>query len=504
MKNQQGKVIDVRDFLAVLLESWRKILLFLLIITLLAAGYGATKAYKAYRADKEKEILDQEELEEMNQDAVELAKQDLTTDEIAEVDRINNQLKSYVDYRNLLQEDFDNYLQVSAESDEQMMVRRVTFSLSSNMEGAENIFVNLALGVDEYTKLMEILPHADTLTAAYNCIYMNTLSGNETQVLNLPSQGAEMPAQYLINVEMVGDSREICDRMWEEVVGPAFEREAETLRGIDPDAELKIVDTQYQANMANYITGKQQSTFDMIQKVDNTINNIRNSYIEKLSSKQKKYYSLIHDSELANPPEPEEEEAVEEEVKKRYYDPKVIGLGLVLGLCLSVLYILIRYLISDRINVGREMETYYHISLLDVFYLSAKKTDFLTKWIRALRGANFERNHIKADLVATDVTRLLDKEGTKSVYLINTNMRQDDADTAGKIRDALLRIDPNCVVSYGDPLDDVDALNSLTQHKNAVMIVHAKRTALQDIDKLLDQCSRHQVKILGAVAIVKT
>jgi hypothetical protein len=45
-------------------------------------------------------------------------------------------------------------------------------------------------------------------------------------------------------------------------------------------------------------------------------------------------------------------------------------------------------------------------------------------------------------------------------------------------------------------------MRKLAQEKNVLLLIHNKKTLKADVEKLLDFCSRHSIRVLGAVNIV--
>ena len=72
---------------------------------------------------------------------------------------------------------------------------------------------------------------------------------------------------------------------------------------------------------------------------------------------------------------------------------------------------------------------------------------------------------------------------------------------ADLIDSAVSENDQTYQVFHGLPLEDVNEMKKMTKQKNALVLVHTKKTLKSDVEKILSYCGRHDIGVLGAVAI---
>lgn len=497
MHYSDGKLIYIRDLLAEMLKSWKRVLIVTIILTLLCAGGGALLAL---RSSGEQDTAGAAGEETAGLEVVNAAKNSLSAAEAVEVERAYEQLSSYLEYRRIWQEDFASYIETYDEKGESPVVKRVTYTLETSMEGASNLFSSLSMGDEEYKKIVEILPEVDSITAAYNYVTISTVAGNFMQITNMGENSPVMPLKYLINVEVVGNSKEVCDRM-DDVVNQAFEKEMNILHNIDKEARLDKIGFLYNANVREYIAKKQQTAFESIQKIDSSIITL-NNYVAKLNEDQIVYFNLLSESRGQMS---EEADAVPQAKEKKtgLIRPKFIILGIALGIICGYIWVLLRYLLSGRINTGEEVEHYYRIPVLNTFFVPGGSLAPFTGVIRNLYRADTVPPEKKAEITGIDLAGMLRESEGNSVYLVQTFQNDRDNMVAEEVRKAVSAQLPESSLYSGLPLLKTEELKTLMEQKNAILVIHNGQTRQTDVENLLGFCSRHDVCVLGAVAVVE-
>ena len=504
MHSSDEKTIDLMDLLVEILYRWKSILVITLIITLLAAGVsflrsGRSAGASGGEAPSEETLKAQEEL------LLEETRSPLTEAEAKDVDRVYRQYQSYLDYRNLFQEELANYDKPFDGTGEEMQIKCVSYRISSTLEGVESQFNTYAIAEEDYRKIMDILPDAKTLSAAYKHVSFGTMAGNTVELTNAGESTAIKPSEYVVTVEMQGTTREVCDAV-SEVVDAAFQRKLKQLKKVDPDLRLEQIGSMYRGNIYDYFIARKQTTFDYIQRVDSVITNLKLYSIDKFTDDQKAYFNALLDPERGlidkGVVTAEALSGEEAESGSRGISKKMVLLGVLAGLFLSMLYILVRYLFSGMINVGQEMQDYYHIPVLNTFFVSGGRgRGLFPGLIRRILHVDSTETETKAAMIAADTCGAVQQADAGSVYIVQTCDNTEDSRIASILRQAVRSHSPSCQAATGLPLGSVEQMQALTEEKCALLLVHNKKTLQADVEKVLDLCSRHSVKVLGAVTI---
>lgn len=493
------KRIYLFDLISELLFSWKKIVFITMIVTVLWSGLSAAGAWRKNRSIIATDGLSKENIEKQHQEILEEARADLTVAEAEEAERLYDQLSSYIEYRKFYQDNFTGYLKAREEYDDDQLIMRVSYRLSSKLEGVENLFTTMALSVDDYRKIMEILPEAKTLTAAYNYLNIGCIAGNTTQITNLGEKEDILSSKYLVVADVVGNNQSICDKI-AKVVDKAFQEELKVVKKLDPEAELERIGSQYIGNVEETVAAWKQSTFDYIQRIDSTIYSLKINSIDKLSDAQKTYFKLLSDPEAGLETEIDSGTRME---KLPYFSVKTIVFGLMIGFFFSFALIGLQYAMNGKVKTVNELEDYYNIPVLNTFFIRDKRKGLFPGLTKKLNGTDTFAFKDKSLVVVEDICGLMKKSGTNSLYLVRTTSESGDKAVMETICSTLERQNSEYRVHVGLPLADSAEMRELVNHNNIVLFVHAKKTEQSDIGHLLSICQRHSIEPLGAVAIVE-
>lgn len=508
MHSSDEKTIDLMDFFVELLYRWKTILLITIVITILVTGLGAVRAWRGSRAAAvgPGEELTEEVLEEQAGILEENARAALTEVEAQEVERVYRQYMSYIDYRNYCQEELTNFDKVFDKKAGDLVYKRTTYRLDSTIEGVERQYTNAAVTLDDYQKIQDLLPNADSIEEAYKCTYFEAVGATTTELKNFGEDNTVFPSDFTITVDVVGPDEATCEQIWA-VVDAAFQEKTKTLKKIDPQIRMELIDSIACGNMTEYYISRKQTTLDYSQRVDSMITNLKLYAIDKFSEEQTAYFNVLRDSERAliedgvvSLAELEQEDA--EAAAPQYFSVKMLALGVLAGLFLSFVYVLARYLFSGTINVGQEMQDYYKVPVLSTVFVKGRRgRGLFPGLINKLLHVDSMTAENKAEMIAADICGGMQKAQSDSVYIVRTCNDGADLNISSLLERAVTGRAPECRVQTGTPLTNVEEMQNLTQQKTALLLVHNKRTVQADVEKVLDLCSRQAIKVLGAVAV---
>jgi len=508
MHSSDEKTIDLKDFFVELLYRWKSILLITIVITILVTGLGAVRAWRGSQAAAVDpgEELTEEVLEEQTGILEDSARAKLTEVEAQEVERVYRQYKSYIDYRNNCQEELTNFDKAFDKTGGSLVYKRTTYRLDSMIEGVERQYTNSAVTLDDYQKIQELLPNADSIEEAYKCLYFDSYGATSTELKNFGEEDTVFPSDFTISVDVVGPDEETCEQIWS-VVDAAFQEKTKTLKKVDPEIKMELIDSGYRGNMTEYYISRKQATLDYSQRVDSMITNLKLYAIDKFSDEQTAYFNVLRDPERAlieggiiSLAELEQEGA--EAAAPQYISKKMIALGVLAGLFLAFVYVLARYLFSGTINVGQEMQDYYKVPVLSTVFVKGRRgRGLFPGLIRKLLHVDSMTAENRAEMIAADICGGMQQAQSDSVYIVRTCGDGADLNICSLLEKAVTRRNPESRIYAGSPLTSVDEMQNLTQQKAALLLVHNKRTVQADVEKVLDLCSRQAIKVLGAVAI---
>lgn len=509
MHNSDEKTLDLKDYLVELLFRWKSVLIITAIVAVLLTGAGILRSRSGSTMLEEPgQELSVQDIEEHKKLLVEETRIVLTDLEAQDVERVFRQYQSYIEYRNLYQEELESFDQAFDRSGDEMLIKSVSYSVEAPVEGVDTLFSSSAMDIEDYQKITEILPDSKSLQSAYKRVFFSVVRGSSTALTNFGEDTAIMPNRYMITVEIVGENREVCEGIWE-IVDAAMLREQKELRKISPDVKVETVGSNYRGNIYKFYISKKQDTVDSIQKVDTIISNLKQSSIDKFSEEQTAYFNA-----LRNPERGLIENGVYSIAELEGNDTADTGsgsvgtllkfgiLGIAAGLFLSFFYVLLRYLFSGMINAGQEMQNYYRVPLLGTFFIrGARGTGLFPGLIRKLLRVDSTEAETKAAMIAADICGAVQLSEDDSVYIAQTCDAVEDVRIANMMEQAVRVHSPQYSVSTGLPLGSVEEMQALMQEKNVFLLIHNKKTSQADVEKILDLCSRQQIRVPGTVAI---
>lgn len=473
-QTQDEVTLDLRDLLAVFFLKWKKILVFLLIGAILGCGGAVLKG-----GGKKEPVTDE---------AIAAARARVATDKAVAVEQLFFQ---YVSYKEL-QEDMRAYYSTFAASDvnlDNTVQMRSEFYIVSTIKDLDTVFIKMAVTEADYQAMREIAPDEKAGATIYDRIAFTTVYNEKpgstpNSMIKIPGQEGEMNA-YLINVELYGQSEEQCRKMMA-VVDAAFRRETEELKALDPDIRLETLGEQFDYNVAEYVQSLRKKNIDRMTTSESELNNL-NTKVGKLSSEEKNYYNLLMEQY-------DEAFAVEERVSWK----KWTVIGAFLGAVIAVCVIFCGYVLNGRVKAPCELEQ--SGKLLNRVFVKGKKNLF-GRWAARLIRADDTDPAVKADMVATDINILMEKNGKNSVMLLRG---EEDADAAGfaeQVKARLLEKNGDLKVSIGNPICSVDELEMAAQSDMGVAFAEMKKSKRSMLREWRQICERYKLPLAGSVAV---
>ena len=461
--------IDLLDLLAALLLKWKTILAVLLIGAVVGCGAALLQGGGEKKAVTDEQIAEARAL--------------VASDKAEMVDQLFFQ---YVSYKEL-QEDIRNYYGkfAGAKLDEDNVVmNRARYFVSSGIDSLGSVLPDFALKEEDYQALREIAPDEVWGSRIYDRIIIDSISNSRIMVSNLNEEGTQ-PVEYLFTVTLYGNSEEQCQEMMA-IIDAALNREVEALKAIDPEIRITFAGSDYDRNVVNYVQNLRKSNIDKMTVSERELNDL-STKVGKLSSEEKAYYNLL---------QKQYDEVFSVEKKVSWKKWTVIGacLGAVVACC----GVFLPYLMDGKIKSAGELEQ--NGKLLNRVFIKGKKNLF-GSWAAKLIHADDVDPALKADMVATDLGILAEKNEKKNLMLL---YNQEDADAAGfaeQVRARLHEKDADLKVNVGNPLRSVEELEMAAQADMGVVFAEVKKSRRAMLREWRQVCARYKLPLAGSVAV---
>ena len=361
---------------------------------------------------------------------------------------------------------------------------RAKFYVSSNVERLDQIFGQMVLSEADYQAMRDISPDEEAGATIYDRVSIGVVSNDRVTVTNLNGE-EQVPVQYLLNVQLYGQSEEQCREMMA-VVEAAIRKEADSLKELDPKIKVTAAGEEFNYNVVQYVQNLRKSNIDKMTVSEKELNDLTTK-VGKLSSEEKNYYELLQKQY-------DEAFAVKEHISWK----KWTVIGAFIGAVLAAGVVFLGYLMNGKIQSPGELEQGGR--LLNRVYIKGKKNLF-GKWAAGLIHADDTDPTVKADMVATDIGILMEKSGKNTVMLLRG---EEDADAAGfaeQVRARLLEKNGNLKVDIGNPVHSVDELEMVAQADMGVTIAEMKKTKRAAVREWKQICARYKLPLAGSVAV---
>lgn len=480
--------LNLLDLLATCLLQWKKILALLLIGALLGCGWAYIK-----NANSKMEPVEIEQ-------AVEDARGQLSEDKAVAVEQLFFQ---YVNYLNL-QKEMRAYYSNLAASDvtvDNTVQMRTEYYIVSDIRNLDTVFIKMAVTEADYQAMRDIAPDEQAGATIYDRVLFTTAYNERVQAQSTytTSSAYSTPGTvkssdlengknaYLINVELYGNSEEQCRQMMA-VIDAAFRREAQELKALDPEIRLEPLGEQFNSNVADYVQNLHKRNLDRMTVSESELNSLTTK-VGKFSSEEKNYYDLLQQ---------QYEGTYSSGTGKHVSWKKYTAIGAVIGFVIAGCWVFFPYLMNGKIQSESELESGGKV--LNRVFIRGKKNLF-GRWAARLIHADETDPTVKADMVATDVGILMEKNGKSAVMLLCNKEDADAADFAEQVRARLLAKNGGLKVCIGNPMCSVDELEMAAQADMGVAFAEMKKSKRSMLREWRQICMRYKLPLAGSVAV---
>ncbi|MCR5090924.1 MAG: hypothetical protein K6C08_15605 [Oscillospiraceae bacterium] len=470
--------LDLQDLLAYLLVKWKKIIAFLVIGALLGCGGALINNHQ------KKEPITEEVLYE--------AREVLATDKAVLVDQLFFQYVSYKEFQEDMRDYYSNFAASDVSLDNTVQMRS-EYYIVSTIKDLDTVFIKMAVTEADYQAMRDVAPDKEAGATIYDRISFTTaynekpdeLKNNTiNNTINISIQEGQEIA-YLINVELYGNSEEQCRDMMS-IVEAAFRRETEKLKILDSEIKIETLGEQFDYNVADYVQTLRKKNIDRMTTSEGELNDLNNK-VGKLSSEEKNYYNLLMEQY-------DEAFAVEEHVSLK----KWTVIGAFLGVVIACCAVFFPYLLDGRVKSSSELEQ--DGRLLNRVFIKGRRNLF-GRWAADLIHADETDPTVKADMVATDINILMEKNGKNAVMLL---CNQEDSDAVGfaeQVKARLQEKNGGLKVCIGNPTRSVDELEMAAQADMGVAFAEMKKSKRSALREWRQICERYKLPLAGSVAV---
>ena len=349
--------INLVDFLAQLLYRWK------LVLSLVIAGIVLLSCLWVIKSRKQRPA------EEISVSRIAQAKENMSDEQIEHVDYVYSQYLSYKNYRRSLQDYLSSSLYDSSDFEDNIR-KETLYCVESDIENINQCFTRLALGVNEYDAIADILGLDNSL---YDDVYrrvaiadVNLQNNGEGGNIVIQESDQKVLTKNILDVYIVAPTIEQADKI-SEVIEKSFDTLIQKLLEYDGRLQFSEIDHTYKTNIADFIYSRQTNLVNNLNQVNTAIDELETKYVNKMSSDERAYYNQIK----------ERDELIVAPVK-RLSLKKYLAIGFLLGLFVAILFVFLRYIFDGSIKTAGELSRIYSLPVLYSVNQSNKGTNFFS------------------------------------------------------------------------------------------------------------------------------
>ena len=236
-----------------------------------------------------------------------------------------------------------------------------------------------------------------------------------------------------------------------------------------------------------------------VQRIEDLTERIENIQKAVADTNEKQYLNYLIKKEI-NKGESADFDRVSRHLSKKY-----ILIGAFLGLILAAVVIIIKYVSSNTIKTGKEVEEDFKLQVLgrfdgkDPFY--QKRKTGLDKWLRSLRIRKSDKVPYEEmiDLVATKIRIEAEKRDLQQVCLIVDGKVTGNTDFIEAIIQKVGAKPAIQVIS--NILEQSGALAGASGMDGAIIVGQIEKTRFDDVQSICSLCANYQVDVIGSILL---
>ena len=493
--NEEEVQIDLMTLLHYILRKWRSIIVVMLIVAVAANLYSVKKSMSEAAAVSTTEEVDIEK-------QIENAKEELTADELEQVERVY----SMYEYNSQLYQESKEYLEKSVlmqlnPNEIPTVMLNYQFKKDQADEELSNIFTmyeNVLLDEDTCTAIIQVFGEEYANTSVRELISVtDTENGQNSDIIKLQKD----KNSGILSIQIYAGSEEQCEQVAEIVKKRVLEY-TEQLQQIFGNYTVNAISEQY------YIS----SDSDLNMQKSDAVNAVNNAYTAMknitsgLSEKQIGYFSLLtKDCEDQTLVKEDTQETANMTANVQYISMKYILIGLLAGMFLAVCWYAVIYIMTQTVKDVDEVKIITNLPVFGTVLRSNEngKRNIVDRWIDSwfAHDKKSENNDLLLTRISHEVAMLAGQKDKKCLLIACSGSDQNVKKQADSLVEKLRKLGMNVTSTDGLVSDNTEVLKQLESADSAVFVEQLMKSERNQIREAVELCRRCQVEVLGSVIV---
>lgn len=453
-------VIQWRDLFYAILRHWRSLLVGVLIITLLAGGYGYYRSYRAYQA-----AVDPDEPAVTLEDPQALANATVAI----------RYARQYEEAARYLREAPRMQIDASA-----VPTRTLSYTVSgAHSRAIAALYQNYIGNQAPYDAILAALDGHYEVGDVMELVSVTITPDLQADVVN--------DEYALLTLQIVAPTETFCQTMADGMIRYMSELR-QTVSNAVGQHSCRLSGDVYAVTRSAALRSAQQDAVANCQALHTSLNNARDT----LTAEETAYFS-----QKIQMADEEELEPVRPSVSK-----KLLLLGFAGGLVLLALVYAVKYLLDHRLKSRADLELRFSAPVFGVLPCPGKEKRGLDRWLyqKLYPGRSALSREETEALIREQIVLLAAEDRSLAIYLTGTALTQEDMELLRQLADAWRQEAGVTVQCISCPLQDAAAMKALENAGSVVLLETVGRSAYDDIYAIEALCERlPHVRLTGII-----
>mgnify|MGYP004608521939 FL=1 len=493
--NEEEVQIDLMTLLHYILRKWRSIIVVMLIVAVAANLYSVKKSMSEAAAVSTAEEVDIEK-------QIENAKEELTADELEQVERVY----SMYEYNSQLYQENKEYLEKSVlmqlnPNEIPTVMLNYQFKKDQADEELSNIFTmyeNALLDEDTCTAIIQVFGEEYANTSVRELISVtDTENGQNSDIIKLQKD----KNSGILSIQIYAGSEGQCEQVAEIVKKRVLEY-TEQLQQIFGNYTVNAISEQYYISSDSDLNMQKSDVVNVVNEVCTVIKNITSG----LSEKQIGYFNLLtKDCEDQTLVKEDTQETANMTANVQYISMKYVLIGLLAGMFLAVCWYAVIYIMTQTVKDVDEMKIITNLPVFGTVLRSNEngKRNIVDRWIDSwfVHDKKSENNELLLTRISHEVAMLAGQKDKKCLLIACSGNDQNVKKQADSLVEKLRKLGMNVTSTDGLVSDNTEVLKQLESADSAVFVEQLMKSERNQIREAVELCRRCQVEVLGSVIV---
>ena len=493
--NEEEVQIDLMTLLHYILRKWRSIIVVMLIVAVAANLYSVKKSMSEAAAVSTTEEVDIEK-------QIENAKEELTADELEQVERVY----SMYEYNSQLYQENKEYLEKSVlmqlnPNEIPTVMLNYQFKKDQADEELSNIFTmyeNALLDEDTCTAIIQVFGEEYANTSVRELISVtDTENGQNSDIIKLQKD----KNSGILSIQIYAGSEEQCEQVAEIVKTRVLEY-TEQLQQIFGNYTVNAISEQYYISSDSNLNMQKSDVVNVVNEVCTAIKNITSG----LSEKQIGYFNLLaKDCEDQTLVKEDTQETANLIANVQYISMKYILIGLLAGMFLAVCWYVVIYIMTQTVKDVDEVKIITNLPVFGTVLRSNDngKRNVIDRWIDSwfAYDKKSENNDLLLTRISHEVAMLAGQKDKKCLLIACSENDQNVKKQADSLVEKLRELGMNVTSTDSLVSDNTEVLKQLESADSAVFVEQLMKSERNQIREAVELCRRCQVEVLGSVIV---